>query len=663
VLGQPIVKRPVLLDRREMMKSVIVAAVSLNQTPMDWGGNLLRIQRAIESARNDGARLICFPELCIPGYGCEDMFFAENTLARSLASLSEIIESSSGVTCAVGLPLKINGRLYNSVALVSDGKLCGFALKHYLAREGVYYEPRWFHAWEIGLRDSIQIAGATVPVGDLVFEVDDVKIAFEICEDAWVPKRFGEEFRESGVDIFLNPSASHFAFGKEEIRREIVTSGSKRFNCAYVYANLLGNDSGRLIYDGSRIIANKGELISEAELFSFAEIQISKAELELEPIPSSYPTVKCSGRLLSDATGLCSVAVASPKSKSEEFLGAVSLGLYDYMRRSRSKGFVVSLSGGVDSSAVSLLAAASLRLAAKEFGLQGLKERLNYWKEIQQISSVDELIRLGLSCVYQATVNSGSQTQIAAESLAKEIGATFLRLDISKLVEGYLALLGVDEIAALSLPGAPTWEKNDVALQNIQARTRGPGVWLIANLKGALLLATSNRSEASVGYTTMDGDTCGGLSPVAGVDKPFLREWLRWMESSGSEQFGPLTSLRLVNEQEPTAELRPPDKVQRDEEDLMPYPVLDAIERAAIKDKRTPVAMLPELLLAFPQYNEVALTNWVKKFHRLWAQNQWKRERYAPSFHLDDKSVDPKTWCRFPILSAGYEEEIKELGE
>jgi NAD+ synthase (glutamine-hydrolysing) len=206
-----------------------------------------------------------------------------------------------------------------------------------------------------------------------------------------------------------------------------------------------------------------------------------------------------------------------------------------------------------------------------------------------------------------------------------------------------------------------SWQGDDIALQNIQARARAPGVWLVANLRGALLLATSNRSEAAVGYATMDGDTCGGLSPIAGIDKAFLRQWLRWVETEGPQGVGPTPEMRVVNIQAPTAELRPAGAHQTDEDDLMPYPILDVIERAAIRDKLAPKEVYRVLASRFPQHTQDQLLLWVKRFFRLWSQNQWKRERYAPSFHLDDENLDPKTWCRFPILSGGYQRELTEL--
>ena len=205
-----------------------------------------------------------------------------------------------------------------------------------------------------------------------------------------------------------------------------------------------------------------------------------------------------------------------------------------------------------------------------------------------------------------------------------------------------------------------TWERDDVALQNIQARARGPGIWLLANLGNLLLLPTSNRSEAAVGYATMDGDTCGCLDPIGGIDKAFLRSWLRWLETDGPEGVDPIPQLSLVNNQAPTAELRPASATQTDEDDLMPYGVLDAIERAAIRDKKSPLDVFKLMRSQF-DYPKDQLGQWIEKFFKLWCRNQWKRERYAPSFHLDDENLDPKTWCRFPILSGNYERELSEL--
>ncbi len=239
--------------------------------------------------------------------------------------------------------------------------------------------------------------------------------------------------------------------------------------------------------------------------------------------------------------------------------------------------------------------------------------------------------------------------------MADALGARHLTLDVDALVEGYVKL----GERAVSRP--LSWERDDIALQNIQARVRAPSVWLLANILNALLLSTSNRSEAAVGYATMDGDTAGGLSPIAGIDKAYLRRWLVWLEKEGPAGLGPIPALEAVNVQQPTAELRPAASHQTDEGDLMPYVLLDAIERAAIRDKRSPLEVWQLMRAEFPDYGDEQLVTWIERFFRLFSRNQWKRERYAPSFHVDDESLDPKTWCRFPILSGGFERELAEL--
>ena len=259
-----------------------------------------------------------------------------------------------------------------------------------------------------------------------------------------------------------------------------------------------------------------------------------------------------------------------------------------------------------------------------------------------------------LRTLYQGTANSSARTREAAARVAGAVGSDHAAVDIEPLVAAYKGL------AAAVLKRTLKWETDDVALQNLQARVRSPGIWALANAENRLLLATNNRSEAAAGYATMDGDTSGGLAPLAGVGKHQLRAWLRWMEEKGPQGLGPLPALQAVNALEPTAELRPPEQGQTDEKDLMPYEVLDAIERAAIAERLSPAQALEALKALLPAHAP-ALKGYVARFYRLWAASQWKRERLAPSFHLDDHNVDPRSWTRFPILSAGWEEELKEL--
>ena len=161
----------------------------------------------------------------------------------------------------------------------------------------------------------------------------------------------------------------------------------------------------------------------------------------------------------------------------------------------------------------------------------------------------------------------------------------------------------------------------------------------------------------------MDGDTSGGISPIAGIDKHFLRQWLRWYETEGLPETGPIPALHVINAQQPTAELRPLETKQTDEEDLMPYPVLTLIEHAAIHDRKSPVEVFEAVRFSENSYSEEEWVAWITRFFQLWSRNQWKRERYAVSFHYDDFNLDPRSWCRFPVLSSGFREELVELAE
>jgi NAD+ synthase (glutamine-hydrolysing) len=662
------------------MENIFTAVVALNQTPLDWEGNSARIRQALERAGNAGATVVCLPELAIPGYGCEDMFLAPYLHQRSLEELKELLPFTKGMVVNFGLPLVVRGAILNTVAVAVDGKLVGFVPKQNLARDGVYYEPRWFKAWPAGEQSEVSLLGKTLPVGDLLFDIGGIRIGFEICEDAWVANRPGASLARDGVDLILNPSASHFSFGKREIRRRFVLEGSRAFHAGYLYANLLGCESGRIIFDGDCCIASAGEIVASTPRFSFQDVVVAVGEVDvarsrnqrlssgagdsrLESGRKRVVRVKLRSSLALQkrpSSGACESKPAgweeSRELKKEEFTRAVSLGLFDYMRKSRSSGFIVSLSGGVDSSAAACLIRYMLELALSELERAELTRKLGYWKSLPKKGTVEQLMGSLLTCVYQRSENSSATTEKAARGISTEIGATYHAWGIQGLVGSYTKLIEG------ALERKLSWETDDLALQNVQARVRSPGVWLLANIKGALLLTTSNRSEAAVGYTTMDGDTSGGLSPLGGIDKAFLREWCAWANKSGPHQLQPIRALSRVTASPPTAELRPLERRQTDEGDLMPYVVLDRIERLAIRDRKSPSATLSQLTREIGgQYPPGTLTKWVEKFFRLWAVNQWKRERYAPSFHLDDENLDPKTWCRFPILSSGFEEERAQL--
>ncbi len=657
------------------MRLLRVGAAALNQTPLDWNGNAAHITEAIRQARARGVSVLCLPELAITGYGCEDAFFSSAVLQTAQQMLDEIVPQTQGMVVSVGLALMHAGGLYNVCALLADAKIIGFVAKQRLAGDGLHYEPRWFKAWPAGVTTMVTVNGTDYPLGDLLFELGGIRLGFEICEDAWVAERPAAEHAKLAADLILNPSASHFAFGKAEIRRRLVTEASRAFGVTYLYSNLAGNEAGRIIYDGQTLISTGGEVVACGPRLSFLPVTMCDAVIDIDATrmrraqSSSYQPelVYDQSRVVKADFSYADAEwtredveesrwEASECLEEEEFTRAIGLGLYDYLRKSRSQGFVVSLSGGADSAAVTCLVSLMAKLAVSDLGVDAICHALGVSPiEAPPERAIAELTRRLLTTVYQATANSSAATRGSARTIAAAVSATHYELDVDDINSLYVSK--VEAVLGREL----NWEADDVALQNIQARVRGPAAWMLANLKNALLLATSNRSEAAVGYATMDGDTCGGISPIAGIDKAFLRRWLRWLEQTGPADLGPIPELEVVNRLQPTAELRPQAAGQTDEEDLMPYDLLDAIEHHAIGEKRSPREVLSAVRAEFDQYPGPQLEKWVRRFFELWSRNQWKRERYAPSFHVDDKNLDPKTWCRFPILSGGFQRELSEL--
>ncbi len=644
-----------------------IAGANLNQTPLDWDGNLRRILSLITTARSQAVQVLCFPELALTGYNCEDMFLSVHSARQALQGLESVVEASRDMTLIVGMPLYVRGSMYNCAVVIQNQKILGINPKKLLAREGVHYEARWFRPWPFGRVEHITVLGASVPFGDLSYQLGQLQLGVVICEEAWSGEGTASDASLSRCELVVNLSASHFALGKSKTRETLICDASRAFQVHYLYTNLLGLEGGRQIYDGEILLGECGKITARSSRFSLQEGQLLIRDIDLDlarvgklksrSVLDSTQTIEEGHAVNGSAlvpVGAQTKAIAPSfmgqdvdiwASKELEFLQAEKIGLIDYLRKSHGRGFMISLSGGCDSSAIAVLCAHAIAEALRELGPEGLAQKMGWSLPEGDATAPKSWIREHVMTVYQATAQSGPITREAARALAAELGAEHKELSVEPMVRDYLH-------AAESAVGRQlSWEQDDLALQNIQARARAPMIWLLANIKGYLLLATSNRSEIAVGYATMDGDTAGGLSPLAGIDKHWLRHWLRWAEQACFHGLGPIRALRLVNEQEPTAELRPSASGQTDERDLMPYEILNCIETAFVRDRMEPTSILKLLAERFTTLPEETLRQYLNRFYRLWSRNQWKRERYAPGFHLDDYSLDPKSWCRFPILS------------
>ena len=612
--------------------SIRIASSNLNQTPLDWNRNLKNIKKSIELAKKNKVEILCLPELSITGYGCQDLFYHQWFIEKSYEILDEIIEYTESITLIIGNPVIHKEKLYNGCCIIKDKNILGFFTKSNLPNDGIHYEKRWFDSWELGKIDQIKYNNKKYPIGNIQIEYNkDITLGFEICRDMWDEERPANYIKTKKNLIIFNPLASHYAFKKFDFRKKLVLESSEKYNCSYLSVNLLGNESGKVIFEGDTILASKGKLLSINNRFSFDKLSYSHYDIDFVNKPNE-------------------ISYESPIIY-EEFLDAFSLGLSDYLFKSKVKGFALSLSGGLDSSSIAILIYEMVKRILERKGTEIFNKELslniNFTDKIHL--NVKNVIKEILFTAYQETQNSSKETKESAKILSDFIGSSHYEWSIDSEIRSITDKISNETIKTYS------WEEDDITLQNVQARVRSPFIWFIANANNLLLLSTSNRSESSVGYSTMDGDSSGSISPIAGVDKIFIKKLLIYLK----EKYN-YTCLDNVLSLKPSAELKPSNRKQYDEDDLMPYNILSKIERKFVKDRKSPKEIY-HILKRKELTDDKTLKKHIKDFFQLLGRNQWKRERTAPSFHFDDYSLDSSSWFRFPILSNNFEEEIKNL--
>ncbi|HEY0127621.1 MAG TPA: NAD+ synthase [Rubrobacteraceae bacterium] len=508
-----------------------VGLAQINTTVGDVWGNVEKMVGALERATDSGAELIAFPELAIPGYPPEDLLMRPSFIEENLNALRDFAgRVPESVVAAVGF-VDLDADLYNSCAVISGGEVLHRYHKRYLPNYGVFDENRYFRE------------GAGAPMIDL----DGALVGVSVCEDIWYPGGPAREQALSGASVLLNVSASPYHRRKGAFRERMLGVRASDYGCYVLFCNLVGGQD-ELVFDGHSVVFDpEGKLVARADQFGedllLVDLYPARSLVQRlhDPRPRKenpeHPSqvVKVSGYEPADLPPV-EARVEPSLSEEGEVLEGLVLGLGDYFRKNGFSRAVLGLSGGIDSS----LAAAVAVEALGPQNVTGVLMPSRYTSE-------------------------GSNTDAVA--LAKNLGIDTQTIPIGPAFDAYTEML---EDAFKGLP-------EDVAEENLQSRIRGNILMALSNKFGWIVLSTGNKSEMSVGYSTLYGDSAGGFAVIKDVPKNLVYRVARHLNERKDREVIPDSVLV----KEPTAELR---ENQRDTDSLPPYEVLDPILEAYIEE-------------------------------------------------------------------------------
>ncbi|KAI9346299.1 hypothetical protein BDR26DRAFT_907924 [Obelidium mucronatum] len=652
------------------METATLAVCSLNQWALDFKGNLERIKQSIVKAKEAGASYRLGPELEITGYGCNDHFYENDTFIHSWEVLADLLESEEckDIICDVGMPVMFKNVRYNCRVIFQNSKILLIRPKMCLANDGNYREMRWFTAWTktreheiLTLPDIITsiIGQEECPFGDCVIATKDTVIGTETCEELWTSQSPHIAMALDGVEIFTNGSGSHHEFGKLHVRVDLMKNATAKCGGVYLYSNQHGCDGERVYYDGSALIVVNGEVVAQGRQFFLEEVEVITATIDLGRVRSfrslasrgiqassapSYHRVKLNTKLSSyslscfETPSLTSVRYHSP---SEEIRFGPACWLWDYLRRSKTNGYFLPLSGGIDSCSTALIVFSMCKIVC---------ETIQAWRPDYIPKDANDLCNRILHTSYMGTVNSSDETRNRAARLAKDIGSYHVNLNMDSVVSCHYWR----KSPRFKLNGGTVAE--NLALQNIQARSRMVLSYLFAQLlpwcrskQGALLvLGSANVDETLRGYFTKYDCASADVNPIGGISKKDLKGFVQH-----SRQAFDLPILDEFLTATPTAELEPitADYVQSDEADMgMTYDDLSVYGTLRKIAKCGPYQMFTTLVNTWSSMTPTLVAEKVKRFFRFYAINRHKTTILPPSYHMSPYSPDDNRFDLRPIL-------------
>ncbi len=536
------------------MRTFRIAMVQMNPTVGDLDGNVRRITGWLKEARKARVDLAVFPELAITGYPPEDLLLKPRFIEDNRRALQEVARRCRSVAAVVGYvgqgsiseltadhPMVVPaGRheLYNSAAIIADGRLVTTYCKLYLPNYGVFDESRYFHP---GRRIPIVVLNGTA-------------LGVNICEDIWFPEGPTRAQAAAGAEVIVNINASPFHIGKSRFREQMLATRARENGAIVTYTNMVGGQD-ELVFDGNSLILDQaGEMILRGKAFEedllVADLNVAAvARSRVGPSRKKWAGARTSVEriVISTSSAAKSRARLVPSESTlldplEEVYRALVLGVRDYVRKNRFKEVVIGLSGGVDSALTAVIA-------------------------------VDALGAGHVRGVFMPSPYTSRESREDVLELVRRLGVRLRTIPITATFKSYLRMLS----------GAFQGRRPDETEENIQARIRGNILMGLSNKFGYLVLTTGNKSEMSVGYATLYGDMAGGFAAIKDVPKTMVYDLARFRNRC-SEAGAPVIPKRIL-ERAPSAELKPN---QKDEDSLPPYAILDPILKAYVEEDRAP---------------------------------------------------------------------------
>ena len=615
---------------------VKAAAVTPKIKVADTKYNAELILDMMKESTRQGAKIVVFPELCLTGYTCQDLFLQERLLQGAKDALMKLVKESASLDAIffVGLPFEILGKLYNVAAVFSHGEVLGLVPKSYLPNYNEFYEARHFVSGAELATEVVLPDGSCVPADrDLLFvceQMPKLRIGVELCEDLWTPNPPSISHALAGASVLVNLSASNELTGKDSYRRELVSGQSARLLAAYIYASAgEGESTQDLVFSGHNIIAENGQILAESKRFGhgilYSEIDVERLCAQRRRMTTFVTEDQTHTEILFslkiEETKLTRFIDPAPfvptdrqnrEKRCDEILMIQAMGLKKRLEHTGANA-VVGISGGLDSTL-------ALLVTVRAFDLCGRDHK-------------------GITAVTMPGFGTTDRTYDNAVKLIQSLGAEFVEVDICQAVNVHFSDIGQDPSV------------HDVTYENSQARERTQILMDIANKKNALVIGTGDLSELALGWATYNGDHMSMYAVNASVPKTLVRHLVRYYaDTCEDKQLS--DTLYDVLDTPVSPELLPPEdgKISQKTEDLVgPYELHDFFLYYMLRQGFSPAKIYRLAKIAFAgTYEDAFILKWLKMFCRRFFAQQFKRSCLPDGPKVGSVAVSPRGDLRMP---------------